>query len=595
MRVLWSSCVAVLAVLAVLCPLLCGQAPAVLPAPAPLAAPDVLHVRLAAGLEVAMATDGAPELHAATPQRAALAGLLAAAASVAPLFPAPAATLDRWHRVAVARVGEARAPDHLGRWLRVTARPGDGPRLAAALRAHPAVLDAFAEPLPVLQDRAAAPLSVARAGGDIPPPTPDFTPLQATLLGPQPLGFDVRPTWGIVGGRGRGVTFHHVEEDWYFGHEDLSKLTRSVAVTPLPGSTPENRNHGSGVIGVVLADRNAFGLNGLADEAALTVASLSGGGGLPGALAAVLIRAVPGDVIGVVFGFDIRQLKPRDLVPMEYFPSYFAAIRTAALLGITVVEAAANGDSDLDDPRFGGRFDRSAQDSLAIMVGATAGPRLAKAAESNWGGRVDVNGWGLAVPSAGTGLLFLPGGDFLQSYTDNFGGTSAATAIVAALAADLIGAIREQDGRLPTPAEVRDLLARHGTPALGAIGRRPDLGAALRAAGLPDGLWVDDLEVAPGAVAGVALRGPAAGQAFVLIAPGTGRLALGFNRDLLLDPLSVVPLTAVPLDPGGAARVVLPLPADPALRGLELYLQAVTIDPIGGPPRLTSSAALLVR
>src|SRR5262249_33285607 len=46
------------------------------------------------------------------------------------------------------------------------------------------------------------------------------------------------------------------------------------------------------------------------------------------------------------------------------------AIRRATAMGIVVVEAAGNGQMNLDDPFYAGRFDRTIRDSGAILVGA---------------------------------------------------------------------------------------------------------------------------------------------------------------------------------------------------------------------------------
>jgi hypothetical protein len=48
-----------------------------------------------------------------------------------------------------------------------------------------------------------------------------------------------------------------------------------------------------------------------------------------------------------------------------------AAIRAATGRGIHVIEAAGNGGMDLDDARYGRRFDRTFRDSGAIVVGAS--------------------------------------------------------------------------------------------------------------------------------------------------------------------------------------------------------------------------------
>ena len=58
-------------------------------------------------------------------------------------------------------------------------------------------------------------------------------------------------------------------------------------------------------------------------------------------------------------------------VPVEYRQAQFEAIsQMISSRDIIVVEAAGNGQQDLDHPIYAGRFNRSMRDSGAIMVGA---------------------------------------------------------------------------------------------------------------------------------------------------------------------------------------------------------------------------------
>ncbi len=583
-------------VLAALVPLLAAQGgmePVDAASPAPEA--SRLHVRLASRYRwTERVRTAAGEEFDLAPLLAELIEPLPGSPAVRPLFPQPAAVLDRWHREASeAAAAQGRsAPDHLGRWLEiVTDRPEE---VLAGLERVPGsvVVDAYREPALVLFGSGTS----AHPGNDIPPATPDFTGLQTGICGPAPIGLDFWSLWPVSGGRGRGVTVFHLEVDWYFGHEDVSQLQPSAWLGPPATGSMADRDHATSVIGILAADRNGYGLDGVADEARIRVGSLVGLGGIGPAVAAAAAAARPGDAIALILGFDIQQVKPRDLVPFEYLDACFMAVQTATLRGIHVVEAAGNGTNDLDDPRFGGRFDRAVRDSGAILVGATDGGRLVRQGESNYGERVDVSAWGDAIPATGFGNLFLPGGDVLQTYTDGYGGTSGATSLVTGAVAGISGAISTQLGRVATPVEVRNLLGRHGTSVLGGIGRRPDLRRILAALGLPDGLALDALETPRGGVATGSLRGSAGGQAFLLVAPAPGRLAIpGLNRPLLLDPATTATLAVYPLGGAGTAAVQLPIPSDVGLAGLELELQAATLDPVGGALSLTSSVQLRIR
>jgi hypothetical protein len=193
----------------------------------------------------------------------------------------------------------------------------------------------------------------------------------------------------------------------------------------------------------------------------------------------------------------------------EWFPAELAAIRYAVGRGIIVVEAAGNGAEDLDDPVYGdveafGRdwrnpFSGDGADSGAILVGAGAPPPgthgtrhgadRSRLSFSNWGSRVDVQGWGLEVTTTG-GFAggpddLYPGPDENAWYTNRFSGTSSATPMVAGALACVQGMLRAA-GRPPlTPAEARTLVREEGPqqqsettrPASQHIGRRPDLRA----------------------------------------------------------------------------------------------------------------------
>jgi len=149
-----------------------------------------------------------------------------------------------------------------------------------------------------------------------------------------------------------------------------------------------------------------------------------------------------------------------------------------------------NGGEDLDHRAYGRKFDRAHRDSGAIMVGAGGPPRegfddRARLDFSNYGGRVDVQGWGRKVATLDYGDLQACGDPQRdRHYTGEFAGTSSASPIVAGAAVILEG-IARQRGRVLAPAALRDLLRRTGTPQAGdtsqAIGPRPDLERAIRA------------------------------------------------------------------------------------------------------------------
>ena len=119
--------------------------------------------------------------------------------------------------------------------------------------------------------------------------------------------------------------------------------------------------------------------------------------------------------------------------PVEMEALWPQMIAAAVSLGIAVVEPAGNGQVDLDQftppPGTPNPFDRSAFDSGPIMVAACGGPSsspaLAPASFTSVGRRIDCFAQGADV------VTLSPGPDPVNR---QFGGTSAASAIVAAVA-----------------------------------------------------------------------------------------------------------------------------------------------------------------
>jgi len=182
-------------------------------------------------------------------------------------------------------------------------------------------------------------------------------------------------------------------------------------------------------------------------------------------------------------------------VPAETDLQVFRAIQLASQLGIVVIEAAGNGEGNLDHYRApNGRhvLNRSLplelRDSGAIVVGAAATPTLPRTRhpQSNFGTRVDCHSWGEGIIAPGA----FPAGGVVPTVTASsywpqnpgFGHTSGASAIIAGVALlvqDLAVRSPSGPGRLRPPV-MRSLLSE---PAVGTtsdaatapIGRQPDL------------------------------------------------------------------------------------------------------------------------
>jgi subtilisin family serine protease len=297
-------------------------------------------------------------------------------------------------------------------------------------------------------------------------------------LDPAPNGIDAEFAWNFPGGTGAGVGLVDVEQGWA-RHEDLPPVSIS-------GRNIDFFGHGTAVIGVVAAIDNGVGVVGIAPE----IGSLAGSSQWRGWLTFSTARAIYGALNRMKFG-DVLLLEAQttclglgdSLFPVEVEPGVQDAIRLAVSRGITVVEAAGNGGRSLDGfehPIWKRSLDR---DSGAILVGAaTAEAPHFRMDDSNFGQRVDCYAWGEGVTTTGNGFL----GRELDHFTDNFGGTSAASAIVAGAAVVVQGIAKANLKRLLSPAELRDLLKNRtintpsDDPANDLIGVMPDLRAIIR-------------------------------------------------------------------------------------------------------------------
>ena len=215
-----------------------------------------------------------------------------------------------------------------------------------------------------------------------------------------------------------------------------------------------------------------------------------------------------GDVILIevetVGPYFIADGTPFGYVPVEWEPSIYNAILTAVGNGIHVVEPAGNGSQSLDDPIYrAGNFGHAPflaeNNSGAIMVGAgipptapEVGPDRARSWFSNYGSRLDVQGWGHRVVTTGGGNLYSEEGPN-RTFTRFFGGTSSAGPLVASAVASVEGIAEHGVGTTVPPSIMRALLVETGTPQQDGtrpasqepIGPRPDLRSAVQRMSTP--------------------------------------------------------------------------------------------------------------
>ncbi len=550
---------------------------------------DFVLVKFDDGIRIRRAPDGAlasPD-HALVRARAALHGRVIEP-HFANLRDALTTLRDRVRRALPAG---APMPADLRQYFRVPTRgANDVVALLADLRDAPGVATAY------------APARRAPSPGDLAPVTPSLVG-QQSWRGVAPTGVDAFALQQVTGGMGRGARVVDIEVSWRLDHEDCATLRPGALIGPPPAAAV-GEDHGTAVGGILAADNDEFGVSGLVPDANLgLVTALPGGYSVAGAIVTALAAMSAQDVLLI----EAQTNTPLGFGPVEWEQAEFDAIQNATALGVIVVEPAGNGGFDLGDPQLGGRFDPSIRDSGAILVGSTNAGSSTRAPTSCHGARVDTNGWGLSVVTTGYGDLLLAGNDPRQAYTATFGGTSAASAMVAGVATGLVAAARAQ---LPPavaatldPRAMRTALRSWGTPLSPgqAIGLRPDAAQLLAALRLQRGLRLLQppvlgqtvtVEITPPFAATAADAWVLAGAAL----PANLPLPLG-NPDplcnrLLLDPTSLAALLSGPFV---AAPIALPLrvPNVAALRYARYYLQAVALD--GGAGHACASSSVQLR
>jgi len=328
------------------------------------------------------------------------------------------------------------------------------------------------------------------------PSAPSFTNLQ-DYLNAAPVGTDSNYASTVTGGNGSKVKIVDIEYSWNTAHQDLAKAATALVPHGTPVDPYSSNDHGTAVLGELEATSNGFGVTGAANGAQLALVNAYSneyGYDLVGALSTAASITQPGDVIQI----EQQTYGPNNqFVPVEYVPEVYDAIKALTASGRVVVEPAGNSNQNLSDPTlYGASFPMGQADSGAIIVGAgencaNATPSLSRLGFSDYGTRVNLQGPGDCVATTGYGDLYSAGG-VNSYYTQVFNGTSSATPVVTAAAADLSSAYKAaHNNTVLTPAQIRTTLMQTATAQntsagtqIGNIGAYPNLRKALQSLGL---------------------------------------------------------------------------------------------------------------
>jgi hypothetical protein len=425
------------------------------------------------------------------------------------------------------------APD-LTRFYEIVAREEDYDRIIAEVRALGIVDSIYRK---AAADAPYLPSGVTTYSCDetacclccwAPTETPDFSARQRYLEA-GPGGIGARHAWGL-GAEGQGVEIVDVERAWLFDHEDIGIVGGPLGGTP--ADCLRERNHGTAVLGMLVGNRNARGIIGICPRAHVRGYSTRTAGEpvsqIPGPAATSRAIIATTEALtnqytefgsGHIILLELQRIHPTTgfNIPVEWWIDDFVAIQHATAWGLIVVEAAGNGHprrglgADLDDaiydtplpnpdPAWTNPFRRNPAvpanprhpdpaDCGSILVGAGEPPigtprqDRSRLRYSNYGRCVDVQAWGKEVVTTGYGCM-QGGPDEHRWYMGTFGGTSAASAMVAGVLACVQGFRRATGAQRLTSTGARDLLRQKGWPQLAdgtqypvgqRIGPRPDL------------------------------------------------------------------------------------------------------------------------
>lgn len=290
-----------------------------------------------------------------------------------------------------------------------------------------------------------------------------------------------------------GVNFDH--EDLGLKYGDLLREGGNFYIRSecdlrtfrLPHCVEAGIPHGTAVAGIIAGKENGHGVTGIAPDSYFVMDSY-GATAVGSATRGLLVQSPrsigyevePGSI------WAIEYVNGASHLPVETTLDGFEDIKQATAYGVTVIEGVGNSNFNLDDVSiYTGRLHNLArEDAGAIMVGASDGLNKRKHIVSSYGKRVNVFGWGQGVVTTAYPSSILPYGwhgstppvpsnspsDPNNFYMDNFGGTSAATAMVAGVAALVqshakkeLGQPRQQHStRYIMPSKMREILIESG-------------------------------------------------------------------------------------------------------------------------------------
>ena len=303
------------------------------------------------------------------------------------------------------------------------------------------------------------------------PAVPNLQPTQLYLFDQDP-GIHVQEFWDAYSAYGYGVKVCDIEYTFNVAHVDLPFVS---IIGPVPEDPGFGNNHGTAVLGEIASLNDGIGTTGIAYECKLYFAGayINQVYYLEEALISTLSELEEGDVVLIeqqMMAFD--GTPDEGYAPVEWYEPFYDAIQLISGNGLIVVEAAGNGNQNLDDPLFAtdnfGHYPFLEENwSEAIMVGAGAvginDVSRSRLEFSNYGSRIDLQGNGEGVVTTGYGSAHAIDGPN-KAYSNSFGGTSGASPIVVGAVALLQSYYKNYTGNTLTVNQLCDILVNTGKP-----------------------------------------------------------------------------------------------------------------------------------
>jgi subtilisin family serine protease len=304
------------------------------------------------------------------------------------------------------------------------------------------------------------------------PIVPNLQPSQLYLYDQDP-GIHVQEFWDAYSIFGSGVKVCDVEYVFNADHMDLPTV---IIVGPQPEDPGFGTDHGTAVLGELASLNDGVGTTGIVYQSQLYFAGayINQAYYLEEALINTLSELDAGDVVLIEQQTIAFAGTPDEgYAPVEWYEPFYDAIQLISGNGLIVVEAAGNGNRNLDDSMFtvdnGGHYPfLEANWSEAIMVGAGAvgidDVSRSRLWFSNYGSRIDLQGNGEGIVTTGYGSAYASSVGPNTFYSNNFGGTSGASPIVVGAVTLLQSLSRNFTGNTLSKNEIRNLLVSTGKP-----------------------------------------------------------------------------------------------------------------------------------